>query len=369
MSVGRGVADFDGAALRSFRLNKQGAHGRPLSAQELAALVGTSKARILAYESERSIPEPKRIVDLATVLGVPPKQLSVSDAGYYAIRDMRYHTGRTAAELAADLGISRAAYRDIEREALLPVRDDGTLTLRLSTALDQPLRLVQRALEQHPVATARRTQIADHLSELFHQAGHKHVPAVVDASDVHLQAIAGILRRSIGVVCRLLNYELSQYRQLLADRAAREAEAAYAQSARAGERARAAVLALNNRIETAPASVASTLNRFLAEAMNGRQWRAVVQLYNTNWRLGTLHHVEDPSDEETWKALQQRGFIEEVGATNAVFPTERGVRQVRSQAARYGCLYPRIPAPILPQPRRRSQLAHVSARFSDTRIL
>lgn len=348
MSVARGSADFDGSALRDLRANTP-VDGRLLSAAALAARIGTSKSRILAYENCRSTPEPERIAQLAHVFQVPPARLSLSGKGEQSIRELRCQAGLTVAKAAAYARISRGTYRNIEQLAQLPVRDDGIVRIRLCDAFGIQLKQFNRALQQHPLAIARRTLITDHLVELFKRAYLRHVPAVVEADDARLLEIASLVQRPPSVVCRLVNAELVRYRQLLQDLARADVDAAYAQSesaaSRAYERNRMAV----RQIETGPSRSAHILIQFLTEAVNARQWRLMVALADAgNEGLPTRRLFELANDVDLW-GLDRRNFLKGTQRNGRPYVslTLRGIRTMRGQHELYACLYPRVATPGL----------------------
>ncbi|MEV4438963.1 helix-turn-helix transcriptional regulator [Streptomyces sp. NPDC049577] len=347
--MARGSADFDGRALRELRTTRT-VDGRLLSAAALAARVGTSKARILAYENNRSVPEPPRIAQLARVFRVSPADLSSSDARHLSVRDLRVHAGLTAAEVADFLGVSRRTYRDVERLARLPVRDDGTLRIRLAARLGVPLARINRALHHHPLAIARRAQITDRLTELFRQAHQTHVLAVVTPEDPRLLDIATLVQRAPSVVCRLVNNELVRYRRLLRGQAMAELETAYAEDERAAQQAKERHRKFTGLLETAPARSADILSAFLAEAMSAKQWRAMVSLVDAGAEGIAVRH---PSDEnaDVWNALLERSFVTRfVHAEHGVHVyvlSPRGLNAMRSEFRMYACLYPRVATPLL----------------------
>ncbi|MDT0452106.1 helix-turn-helix domain-containing protein [Streptomyces hesseae] len=347
--MARGSADFDGCALRTLRATRR-VDGRFLSAAALAARVGTSKARILAYEHGRSVPEPGRIAELARVFRVPPNRLSLPDTRHLSIRDLRVHAGLTAAQVAASLGVSRRTYRDVENLARLPARDDGTLRIRLAACLGVPLDRIRGALHHHPVAIARRAQITDHLTELFALAHETKTLAVVTPDDARLREIASLVQRAPTVVCRLVNNELARYRRLLRGRAMAELEAAYAEDERAARLAKGRRRKFTGLLETAPARSADVLSSFLAEAMSARQWRAMVSLVDAGAEGTALRHPSD-DNEDVWNALLARSFVirfvhAEYGIhVHVLHP--RGLNAMRSEFRMYACLYPRIATPLL----------------------
>jgi transcriptional regulator with XRE-family HTH domain len=120
--MARGTTDFDGEALRAARLTRP-VDGELLSAQALAKRLGTSKSRILAYENNTSKPDPKRIAQISELFDLPARRLRRNRA-LADIHGLRCQLGLTVAEAAAQAGISRTSYANLERHALLPVRDD-----------------------------------------------------------------------------------------------------------------------------------------------------------------------------------------------------------------------------------------------------
>lgn len=349
--MARGTAKFDSAILQRLRATRE-VGGHLLSATELAKLLGTSKARVLAYEAGSSVPEPGRIRELAQIFRVHPRELYEPTRGRYdQIKDLRSYAGLTAAELAAQIGVSRTTYRDIETLAILPVRDDGTLPLRLSEALGIPLRMVHRSLDHHPVAADRRAAIAKHLTSIFDRAHVQYQPAVVDPNEAPLVEITELLRRPTSVVCRLVNHELGLYRNLLKRHAIASLSVAYAQSAKAAEDAAREGEVLERQITEHPVRAASTLVRFLAEAMTSQQWRTVVTLLEAGsvWAPEQAEHEEA----QVWQALSARGIVvaerERASTSDGVrmIITAEGWRRSVQQAPLYGCLYPRVASPRL----------------------
>ncbi|KOU56897.1 hypothetical protein ADK96_37340 [Streptomyces sp. IGB124] len=325
--------------------------GRLLSAAELAERLGTSKARVLAYEAGTSVPEPARIMQIAKVFSVHARELYEPSRGRpEQIKDLRSYAGLTAEEVAIELGISRAAYRAIERHAVLPVRDDGTLPLRLAEVLNIPLPMIHRALDGHPVAQERREAIAGHLEEVFTRAADLYQPAVINPGEPVLLEIAALLRRPASVVCRLVNHELASYRFRLKRLEFARLDEAYAQTPRAAADARKRIEKTLEAIRARPLHSATMLVRFLAEAMTSQQWRMMVGLLEH----GQSRTPYDPSAgedaAEAWRGLLARGFViaeRDRHASEAVrmLITPDGWTRCADHAARYGCLYPRIAAP------------------------
>ncbi|MGK5451272.1 helix-turn-helix domain-containing protein [Streptomyces radiopugnans] len=366
----RGAAKFDPQILKKLRASRE-VGGRTLSAAELAGLLKTSKARVLAYESGRSVPEPGRIRQIAQIFGVHPRELYEPARGRpEQIRDLRSYAGFTAAEIAEHLGVSRATYRDIERQGILPTRDDGTLPLRLADALRVPLSMIHRALDHHPVAAQRREAITAHLQVLFDRAHEQYQPAVVNPDEAELLEITKLLRRPVTVVCRLVNHELALYRSMLKRLQVANVNVAYAQSAKAAEEASKSGAALEAAIVERPVRAASTLVRFLAEAMTSQQWRTMVYLLEHGSAWAVVPSLDEETD-QAWNGLIARGFVTEdrerqVTDGKRMNLTYEGWRRCSQQAPLYGCLYPRVAAPRArarpPWPTRRSEVAPADFR-------
>lgn len=325
--------------------------GRLLSAADLAGLLKTSKARVLAYERETSVPEPGRVLQIANIFNVNPRELyQARPAGHVdQIRDLRCYAGLTAAEFAKTIGLSRTTYRDIESLAILPARDDGTLPLRMASALGLPLGMIHRALDHHPAAAERRATIAAHLVEVFKRAEVIHHPALIDPDDEMLTRIAEQLRRPASVVCRLVNYDLGRYRDLLRRYEIAKVNIAYAQGGRETRARAREVEKLRGNIDRQPSAVASSQLRFLAEAMSSQQWRTLVDLPR---RSGPMYDfgatLNDPNVRHIWNGLLARGFVKVERRLNSILSlsvTSYGLDICRNQRPYYACLYPRITAP------------------------
>ncbi|MFC9879228.1 helix-turn-helix domain-containing protein [Streptomyces libani] len=360
--MGRGTGSFDGEVLRLAR------RAKGLSAAELAALLGTSKAAILAYESGKRVPEARRVAQLARTLEVHSAAFCPLDDTELVLAAMRRQQGLTAAQLAERIGVSRSTYRRIELEARLPSRGGGAVPVRLAEALGVPLHLVQRALEVHPSAVARRAKITDHLTGLFQRAHHLDHPAVVDPDEAQLRDVATLLGHATSLVCRLVNHELGEYRTLLKQRDQLAVEVSYAQSDRIRRMAEYRMAQQNERIAGAADRSTDFLIRFLAEALTFRQWRLLV--YMARMAILTplhspLHEFPESFDPDTLPTLVERRHtgkplvrVSEVRdlplQTNMYSLTEAGLGYYETTRPVYGLLYPRLWSPPVP----RTALAH-----------
>jgi hypothetical protein len=124
---------------------------------------------------------------------------------------------------------------------------------------------------------------------------------------------------------------------------------AFAQSATAATRARNRRTRLETLIEDAASAAAKNLSRFLSEAMNVRQWRLMVALANAGLDGIALSSTTRYASAEDLTVLQIRQYatVLQRGDQTYATPTENGLTTVRNNYARYGRLYPRVPAPNL----------------------
>ncbi|GAB7103608.1 hypothetical protein JCM4814A_19220 [Streptomyces phaeofaciens JCM 4814] len=345
--MARGTANFDGEALRTARLTRR-VDGQLLSAEAVARRLGTSKSRVLAYENNTSKPDPRRIAQLSELFDIPARELRLKRA-LADIHGLRCQSGLTAAEAAARVGISRSGYANIERHALLPVRDDGTVRMSLARTFGVTPAVIDRALLRHPAAIARQNELAEQLGTVFERAHRKHSPAVIDLTDPLLQHIAPLLQRPAKVACRLVSAELDTYRDLLRDHARMKVDEAFAQTESAATRARSRRIRLESLIDGAAPTTAKNLSRFLSEAMNVRQWRLMVALANAGLDGIALSSTSRyaPSEDLTVLQIRQYATVLQRGDQTYATPTENGLITVRNNYARYGRLYPRVPAPTL----------------------
>lgn len=325
----------------------------------MAERLGTSKSRILAYEHGRSVPEPKRIIQLAGLFNVHPRELTgptdmlgmPSIPTLPELAELRRQAGLTMAQAAAVVGISRSSYAGIEREALLPVRDDGAVRMKLATALNVRPNIIDQALLYHPAASARQSELIGHLENIFKRAHQTHVPAVVDVTEPVMQRIAPLIQRPPQIACRLVNGELEDYRGLLREQARTGVDLAYAQSSFASSRLAAQKQRLDAAVDQAAAAAARSLTRFLSQALNVRQWRlmAVLSEYGPDGLPPALASHYAKAHPEDFNALSRRRYV--VGTNRsegAIALSGQGHRHVHQHFHRYTRLYPRVNVPHTP---------------------
>ncbi|MEU6965740.1 helix-turn-helix transcriptional regulator [Streptomyces chrestomyceticus] len=361
-------------ALRQQRLNAK------LSAAQLAARLGTSKATILNYENGKRVPEAQRVAQLADALGLPSAGLLVPYRGHGPdglLTDLRRLHGWTAEKAAAHIGVSRSTYRRIEREARLPSRGGGTIAVRLANAFGVPAITIAQALYDHPAAAQRRAAAARHIRSLFDRAHTVHTPAVVTSDEPDLLALAALTGQPAGLVCRLVNHELSIFRDMVKTRGKASMDIAYAQSDWSRVHRKQELQRLDEQMADAPSRTVDFLLHFLAEAMTFRQWRVMVHLARAsmppdrsdrNLIPAELDYSFDP---DAWPGLLDRHFLGRPlirlrptgpnGGSNVFAVTPIGLQYYEVTRDAYAHLYPRLYAPSL-GPR----IARYSGRLART---
>ncbi|MFJ8955248.1 helix-turn-helix transcriptional regulator [Streptomyces sp. NPDC102384] len=94
-----------------------------MTAEQLAQAVGATKAQILGYENGHRVPDPPRIRELASALGVSPLRLMRLDRfKEWDVADLRRACGLTAREVVDTLGVAPKSYRRFEKDGIVPAR-------------------------------------------------------------------------------------------------------------------------------------------------------------------------------------------------------------------------------------------------------
>ncbi|CAL9677585.1 hypothetical protein SUDANB95_07911 (plasmid) [Actinosynnema sp. ALI-1.44] len=142
----RGAGPFAPQALDKARREVQ-RPGRPpgLSVDELAAQVGTTRQRVLAYLHGASVPDPAKLAALAGAVGVPACELTGVPVDEASLADLRRHAGctrKTAAARVREVLARPAAVRctawtlgELEAGQLPTAWDDSDVQARLRAAL------------------------------------------------------------------------------------------------------------------------------------------------------------------------------------------------------------------------------------------
>lgn len=148
----------DGAALRRARI------ARGMTQTELAKALGVAgAARISSWEHETNQPQVSQLPALATVLGVSPDLLVVTER-VNPLRELRWLAGLSLGELADRLHVSRNNYQRWEAGER-PFPDHPKLFMQLSSVLGVPEAVVRDAVtkigSENLVGAAKEADAAD----------------------------------------------------------------------------------------------------------------------------------------------------------------------------------------------------------------
>lgn len=294
--MARGLADFDPAELRAYRINVYARPGRSaMSASALGQAVGASKAQILAYENGHRVPDPQRLRALAETLDISPSQL-MRRAGrdLWEVADFRRARGLRAQDVVNLLSVSPKSYRRFEKEGIVPGRRPGFLD-EVAALLDVTHRDLENAIDRNPDVLARRKKA----SELVTALAERYVFAPgpwkgPDAHDPNLVALAAAYARPVPRTRRVLTHELGELRQRNV-RAQREQVIADFDTNRERQmRARAAMDRWKELYAQGLARIPLRLERFHRHAQTEDTWQVLVDLYNADARQ------EGPRDPGSW---------------------------------------------------------------------
>jgi transcriptional regulator with XRE-family HTH domain len=185
-----------------------------MTAEELARVVGTTKAQILAYENGHRVPDPQRIRALARALRVHPMALMNRHGREdWAVADVRRACGLRAEDVVSRLGISPKVYRRFETEGIVPSRRPRFLD-EVSRVFAIPRKFLEQALDVTPAVKERRRRVA----ELVAILADRYVPAPGPwqgpaPDDPELTELATLYRRPLTRTRRVITYELGDLRQ------------------------------------------------------------------------------------------------------------------------------------------------------------
>ncbi|WP_329613051.1 helix-turn-helix domain-containing protein [Streptomyces brevispora] len=368
--MARGLADFDPAALLAFRTNnlgdgsKVGAWLTPLTAEALAARVGTTKSQILAYENGHQTPDPKRIRELAEALDVLPQMLMRRGRRrQWDLADLRRASGLTAKDVVEALSISPKSYRRFEQNGIVPVRRPKFLD-DVSEALDVPQRELQRAIDNVPAVKERRHLTAVLTNTLAHRyvskPGTWKGPDIDDSCVLQLSVLYG---RPPQRIRRLMTHLLGELRQMTVRMQRERIIADFDPEPMRQQRAWAAIERWSEVYEQEIEKIPKLLEGFHRAAQPSDAWQVLVNLYDAAlhpegaWVFSTL--LGNP---ETLRMLPRslvwQQTFDEVEAAQL---TANGRTHVRSFQGLYAALYPGLRRPR-PQPTRQAQGASRVAR-------
>ncbi|MET8453498.1 helix-turn-helix transcriptional regulator [Streptomyces sp. NPDC005209] len=273
--MARGVAGFDGAALRAARRGVPCPdHPHMLTVACLARRVGTSKALILSYEHGRSSPSPQRLADLARAVGVPASALQ-HDA---QLSDLRVARGLTLAELAGRLGLAVNTYRRIESSGVLPKRRPGVFW-DLAHELDVDHSQLDEAIRRIPAVEERRHHAGLMLDDVLARALDPGPFEALQDSSPPAKILAVVYGVPASTVSTVVNMLLADLRQLALQRAQLEARRDFTAHTRPAHLYERELENISGRIAEDTQRVPDILERYLVNPMPQPCWRGLAELY------------------------------------------------------------------------------------------
>ncbi len=279
--MARGQTDFDPMALRLLRSRSQ---EQGMSAEQLATLVGATKAQIIAYENGRQTPDGPRIRRLAEALGVAPVELMrLENQGHWSVADWRRSAGLRVQDVVTALSISPKSYRRFEAEGIVPSRrpcflDD--LASLFSTDADE----LESALLGNPILRQRARKAGELIQSLYERYVSQMEGFWVGPSetDEEIRELAQLYGRTVSGITRLLVQELMQLRRALINTIRfgldQHLELTKERRERATREADGRRRLLANRLKRLP----SKLERFYWRLLPSDSWQLIVDLYNTD---------------------------------------------------------------------------------------
>ncbi|MEV0926872.1 helix-turn-helix transcriptional regulator [Streptomyces spongiicola] len=274
--MARGVAGFDGSALREARLRTPCPdHPHMLTLSCLARHVGTSKALVLSYEHGRSSPSPQRLADLARVVGVPAAMLQ---PGAAQLSDLRAARGLTLAELAGRLGLAVNTYRRVESTGVLPKRRPGVFW-DLAHTLHVDHTQLQAAFRRIPAVRQRRGHATSMLKEVLELALEAGPFQPLQDTSHTAKVLAGVYGVASSTVSKLVNILLADLRQLALLRAQWEARRDFTAHSRPTHLYERELKTVLDRIAEESARVPDILERYLVNPMPQPCWHSLAKLY------------------------------------------------------------------------------------------
>ncbi|OAR22127.1 hypothetical protein A8W25_29695 [Streptomyces sp. ERV7] len=321
---------------------------KPLTAGELAQLVGTTKAQILAYENGHQVPDPPRLRDLAEVLGVHPRSLMNREREpLWTVADLRRASALRAQDLVDSLGISPKSYRRFEREGIVPGRRPRFLD-DVSLELGVRLAVLERAIDNVPQVSVRRAQakvLIERMVERYvDQPGMWKGPA---AEDHDLLELANLYGRPPQRTRRVLTHELGELRQIMVRLKREQVIAEYDRDPNRQQQAYSAVERWSYIQAREVASIPRRLEDFHRAAQPSDTWQVLVDLHDAScrpegpWapsillgREGTMQLL--PS------SLVRQQFFTDMPAAQL---TTAGLKHVQRFRELYAALYPGIRRP------------------------
>ncbi|WP_329347178.1 helix-turn-helix domain-containing protein [Streptomyces sp. NBC_01261] len=328
---------FSGRRLREARIAARA--GRGMTAEELARLSGTSKSQILAYENDLRVPEPPRIKDLASALGVPPLDLAdQSLMPEWTLASLRRASGLRIADVCKELRIKPHVYRRIESTGLTG-QDCHGVTPRLAAMMNVLVQDVENALSNEPLYHSRITEISALIYELvqnFVRPGNLNMP---QADETLVRQISAHLGRHALAVSKILGHEISTLRETHRRAMIEKATAHYGTTHEEQARASRRMNAENRVLANAETVLAQRLDVFFRSQLSAESWHLLAKLH-----LRQSRKSSNPTLLCSPSAAQEIGaFAEAAGKDErTVGITAEGQRHFISFKSWYDLQYPWI---------------------------
>ncbi|MGW1878771.1 helix-turn-helix domain-containing protein [Streptomyces sp. NPDC001975] len=270
------AAMFSGSRLRQARSE---ARGGGLSAAALAARVGVSKAQILAYENGQRIPDPPRIRELATALGVRPLDLA-DRAGMasWQLAELRRASGLRASDLCQALQLTSYSYRRLETTGLSAEGIYG-LSGRLASELGVSVQVLERHIAKVPGVLERVQQAQIPLTALVDSCLEPGSTGLPKEDDAAIKAAAAHYARSPRIITRILQQEIRTLREAHRKHAIAAATAHYGATAREQHRARQRMEGEQLHIRRTIEALPYRLDRFFRSQLSPQGWETLGQLH------------------------------------------------------------------------------------------
>ncbi|MEV7212033.1 helix-turn-helix transcriptional regulator [Kitasatospora cineracea] len=340
--MARGMADFDGDALRRFRASAARTdRAEPgLSAAELATRAGTTKAQVLAYEQGRQTPEPQRIRRLAEVLGIHPSVLTSRSDDFRCLAELRRSYGYRASDVVNHLAVSPKVYRRFEAEGLSPSRRP-TLIFEVASFLGITSKAVDRVLVRSPAVTERLEHVAEILQSLrLRHASNPQPWTPPRPEDELIGELAATMARSPAAVGRVMTLIMADERRRMM-RMDRETvtlmfELDQHRRAESAERVERSITLSGLQMDQLP----GRLDGFFRFALSPALWSALTRTPD-QWTPLNRTGIS----QQTLRALPAElvaRHVDEAADRTDIILTRQGTTHVRTFKRWYGALHPGV---------------------------
>ncbi|WP_405785676.1 helix-turn-helix domain-containing protein [Streptomyces sp. NBC_01367] len=366
--MARGLTDFDPRALQHLRWSFPpcASSGKPgLTAAELARRVGATKAQIVAYENGRTVPDPKRVAELARALDVPPQRLMCTwNKDTWAIADLRRAAALTAAEVTTKLRISAKVYRRFEQQGIVPP-ERGIFLDELAALFGVSYGAVNRAMDNTPPVADRRLRADQLARELVRRYVDSDGPwREPRAKDELLEELAALYGRSMARLRPVLANMLRQLRQRSVLIQREKVVVKYDTDASRRNRAYGTLSQLSRNFTRELDMFGPRLESFHRTRQPSDVWQVFVDLHDLGARPGGVWApVYLLAGQDTTRNLPSSfARVAHFGDLPAVQLTQLGLGHLRAFRHLYAALHPAVrqpasPAPASPAARARGQLA------------